>query len=949
MNKTINKISVIPNGNDPKSEHLKSEISHFLHIDVSEVRVVKNFYVQGLNDENTLTVAKKVVSCPVTEQYKINDEYYSDYKTRIEIGPQPGVMNPESETVIEELHQLGLENFDTAAITYTYCFNDDKLEENQILEIKNRILMNTQIQAEIFDGYDDLNVILKAEKFAKIAIREMNDEELMELSDYKFFLTLVEMKTIQNYYKDLGRDAYDVELETLAQTWSEHCGHKTFKANVVFDGVEKPSMWKMVKNSEKDISHEDVISKFEDNSGVFRFATDSDGVEHGICIKAETHNSPSGLDPYGGAMTGSGGVFRDIAGTGKGAKNISSINIFCLGDPDLEMKDVLPGCLHPRRILTGVVEGVRDYGNRIGIPTNNGSFHFHKDFGPKPTVLVGADGIVPLKYAKKGKAAKGQKIISFGGKTGKDGIHGATFSSAEMTEKTSTLNSGAVQIGNPIEEKRTFDCLIEIRDKNIIDALTDCGAGGYSSAVGEMGEDTGAVVYLDKIPLKYPGLSSYEKWISESQERMVALIDESNISIVDKISKKYNVEYAIIGEITDTKNLVIYDNDELVCDLSMEFLHDGQPTETIYAKSYKKDDLKDGEFYEEEIDYNEAIKDIIGHLNICSKEPVIRQYDHGVQGTNVDGPLSGKNNDGPTGGAVMKPLANSDAALVLGHGLNPVLNKIDAYKGSLWAFYESISNIVALGGNPDKTFMIENYIWPKPTEKNLSDLYEGVRAVTDASKFFKTPIISGKDSLSSTYKYQDIFIEVPPVVCMGARSVVDDYRKTISPDLKKAGNPILLVGHYKQAYLGGSIFFDSLINPQLGTQVPEVKMEIAKEIYDLMYKHIQAGNIVSASDVSEGGMITAAIEMAIGGKKGLSLNVRDKVKTLFAEVPAAFVVEVKDLDAADELIDSELAVQIGTVTSKREIVVNDGKKDFVQLHMDELEDIWKKPFTKYFG
>ena len=393
---------------------------------------MKNFYLQGVTGEEAKNIAETFLSCPVTEKFKINNKFYDDAENRVEIGFQPGVMNPEAITIKNMLSSKS-KNFEEIAITYTYCFYD-KLEEKDLAEIRKRILMNSQIQEEITEDLTDLTVHLEAGKFEIIAVRSMNNDELMQLSDYKLFLTLEEMQTIQNYFKELGRDPFDVELETLAQTWSEHCGHKTFKAKVIYDGEERPSMWNLVKNSEKAINHPDVISKFADNSGVFRFA-EADGEEYGICIKGETHNSPSGLDPYGGAMTGSGGVFRDIAGTGKGAKNISSINIFCLGDPDMKREDVLPGCLHPRRILTGVVEGVRDYGNRMGIPTNNGSFHFHKDFGPKPTVLVGADGIIPSKYAKKGTPQQGDLIISFGGKTGKDGIHGATFSSAEMTEK----------------------------------------------------------------------------------------------------------------------------------------------------------------------------------------------------------------------------------------------------------------------------------------------------------------------------------------------------------------------------------------------------------------------------------------------------------------------------------------------------------------------------------
>ena len=944
MSEEIFRISVTAKVADPKEKHITSHIREFLFISLSDMKIMRNFYIQGINEEFADTIANEILACPITEQYTIKDDLYPHYETKVEIAFQPGVMNPEAETVIEELKDKGYDP-EAVMISHTYCFKD-KLTEEQILAIRDRVLMNSQIQTELKSAPADLLVHLTPEKTAVIPIRKMDDHELMELSDYKLFLNLHEMRTIKDHYIKIGRDAYDVELETLAQTWSEHCGHKTFKARVILDGVEKRSIIGLVRDTEKEIAHPDVISKFEDNSGVFRF-TKADNVEYGICIKAETHNSPSGLDPYGGAMTGTGGVLRDIAGTGKGARNISSINVFCLGDPDMKLEDVLPGCLHPRRILTGVVEGVRDYGNRMGIPTNNGSFHFHKDFGPKPTVLVGADGIVPLKYAKKGQCRKGDLFVSFGGRTGKDGIHGATFSSAEMTEKTANLNSGAVQIGNPIEEKRTFDCLIELRDMDIFTALTDCGAGGYSSAVGEMGEKAGAEVHLDRIPLKYPGLSSFEKWISESQERMVAAVSEDNIPRIAEVCEKYNVEWFVLGRATDNKRLMIYDGGELVCDLDMDFLHNGQPLETITATTVPKTGLKEPEFYEEEINYTEAFKDIVSHLNVCSKEPVIRQYDHGVQGTCVDGPLCGKNNDGPTGGCILKPLHNSDAALIFGHGLNPVMNRIDPYKGTLWAYYEALSNVIALGGDPDKIFLIENHIWPKPTESNLADLYRTAEALSEACKYFRTPIISGKDSLSSTYKNKETVIEIPPVVCISARSVVEDWRKTISPDIKRSGSPILLVGDYSNAFLGGSIFSDRL--GQLGTKVPEVKMDTAKKVFRLIHQNIIKGNILSAADVSEGGALIALAEMAIGGKKGFNIFVNDKVKTLFAEVPAAFVVEMNDIDSADLLIETELAVQIGTTTGEYRAVVNDFKGTVIDSDLYEIENCWKSPFRKYFN
>ena len=345
-----------------------------------------------------------------------------------------------------------------------------------------------------------------------IPIRKMNNTELLDLSRDKLFLNLEEMKVVQEYFRRIGRDATDCEIEIIAQTWSEHCVHKTFKAKLIVDGKEKKPLFKRLKDATEEVAHPLVLSAFVDNSGVIEFF---DGMA--ICGKVETHNSPSAIEPYGGAMTSSGGVFRDIVGTGLGAKVLASTDMFCFAPPGTPQDKIPAGCLHPHYLLRRVVAGVRDYGNRMGIPTNNGSLHFHPDFRAKPTVIVGAYGILPAATSRKSWPKAGDLVVTLGGRTGRDGIHGATFSSGEMTDRTMEVNASAVQIGNPIEEKRMFDAILAARDEGLIRTITDCGAG-FASAVGEMGSKTGARIALDRAPLKCPGLAPWEILLSGARK-----------------------------------------------------------------------------------------------------------------------------------------------------------------------------------------------------------------------------------------------------------------------------------------------------------------------------------------------------------------------------------------------------------------------------------------------
>ena len=733
----------------------------------------------------------------------------------------------------------------------------------------------------------------------------------------------------------------------MAQTWSEHCAHKTFKAKLVVDGKKKePLMTRLKKEALK--HDKNIISAFVDNSGVMEFY---DGMS--ICGKVETHNSPCAIEPYGGAMTGSGGVFRDVLGTGQGAKNIASTDIFCFANPNLPASDLPSGCLPPRYLLKRVVTGVRDYGNRMGIPTNNGSVHFHNDFRAKPTIIVGAYGIIPTKLAQKGQAKTGDVVLALGGRTGRDGIHGATFSSAEMTDRTINVNSSAVQIGNAIEEKRMLDAIIEARDAGLIRAIQDCGAGGFSSAIGEMGEETGVKIDLALAPLKYQGLSPWEIWVSEAQERMVLAVPQTKLKKLLETCKKYNVEAVVLGKFDNSQKLQVYFGKELVCNLEMQFLHHGLPQRTMKALLPKVQlSAKTPSVPQNEKKWTDTLKKVLENGNICSKEPIVRLYDHSVQGTNDLQSYSGEKLDGPNDAVVLRPFLDKKYGMLISHGLNPVLNKIDAYYGSLWAAQEAVANYVAVGGNYKDASLINNYIWPFPDEESLWSLDRSVEAVIDFMKVLKIPVISGKDSLSSTYRGKDgKVIRIPPVLCMSVFGKIKDATKTISADFKNAGSVICLVGKQDLNAMGGSVYFDS--NKLLGDRVPKMDLKLFIRVADSIYAAVLKDKLLSVHDISEGGLAVTVFEMCVGGNMGVDLNLA-KIKskrldfTLFNETAGCFVVELENEKIAEAVFKNVPFTIIGKTKNQAVLSVQNGKKTVFDVSLEKLKTIWQKPMEELF-
>ncbi|MDD5668785.1 MAG: phosphoribosylformylglycinamidine synthase subunit PurS, partial [Candidatus Omnitrophica bacterium] len=721
---------------------------------VKEVRFIQVYILEGgLCEKDARFIAEELLVDPVSQEYRLNPKTGGLHI--VEIAYNPGVMDPVEASVVKGIRDIGISQPLSVKTAKKYILQG-KISSRDLKFITEKLLYNKLIQ-HVVPSSSDETVLLKQADYrfhlTHIDLLSASDNTLKQISARgQLFLNLEEMICIRDYFRRLRRNPTDCELETIAQTWSEHCWHKTFRGKIAYR--EEISVDGKTVKTEKTINNllkttimkatEELkkpwcVSVFKDNSGVIRFDED-----YNVCFKVETHNHPSALEPFGGANTGIGGVIRDPLGTGLGAKPFLNTDVFCFAPPDYPAEKVPEGSLHPKRVMKGVVSGVRDYGNKMGIPTVNGAVLFHDQFVGNPLVYCGTVGIMPKDKSFK-QVNKGDLVVVVGGRTGRDGIHGATFSSGELTEESETVSSGAVQIGNPIQEKKMADALLQARDADLYSAITDCGAGGLSSAVGEMGQELGARVDLDKVPLKYNGLSYSEIWISESQERMVLSVPPRNIDKLQEIFKRENVEAMVIGEFPGTGALELFYGGSRVCELDMKFLHEGlRRTEKQAVFISPKHPEPEFPCPENLTPY---LKKLLSHYDICSKEWIIRQYDHEVQGGSVLKPLSGIANDGPSDAAVVRPLLDSFRGVIVSNGINFRYGFIDPYWMAAACVDEALRQIISVGGSLDEVAILDNFCWGNPDKPDrLGSLVRAAYGCYDFAKAFGVPFTSGKDS-----------------------------------------------------------------------------------------------------------------------------------------------------------------------------------------------------------
>ena len=902
-------------------------------------------------------VAEELLADPVCQQYYIGRSGSPAglaKSTLIEVHLKSGVTDPVAESVMAAIADMGgrVEIVRTAR-KYILLGN---ISQVQTQTVAKKILANDCIEDCIIANQSQPpSPHLKPYQLetVQLPISDLDKDGLLRLSREKdLFLNALEMQTIQKHYSQLGREPTDVELETLAQTWSEHCVHKTLKSSVDmlldgepihFDNLLKETVFRATTQLDKDW----CISVFSDNAGIVEFDADS-----AVCFKVETHNRPSALDPYGGAATGIGGVIRDPMGTGLGAKPIANTDIFCFGEPDKKLEDIPKGVLHPRRVMKGVVAGVRDYGNRMGIPTVNGAIYFDDRYLGNPLVYCGNIGLMDRDKCFKNPQS-GNAIIVLGGRTGRDGIHGATFSSGEITHEYETIFSHAVQIGNPITEKKMLDVLLAANKADLYEAITDCGAGGLSSAVGEMGKDLGAEVNLEKVPLKYTGLNYTEIWISEAQERMVLAVKPENLKAIKKIFDDENVESTVIGKFTSDKKLILRYNGRQVAQMDMEFLHEGV-SKVQHKAVWNTPSLAEPGIPEKD-NYNTQLLQILSCYNVASKEWVIRQYDHEVQGGSVIKPLTGVANDGPSDAAVIRPKFNSDRGIAISCGMNPLYGDIDPYWMALAGIDEAVRNLVCVGGRVDRIALLDNFCWGNCTRpETFGQLVRAAQACYDGAIAFGTPFISGKDSLNNEFSCEDgTQIAIPPTLLISAISLVDDINKCVSMDVKKAQNFLFVVGETTNE-LGASHYYK--IHNQLGANVPKVDLKTAPEIAKRICRAIADGLAVSCHDCSEGGLAVALAEMAFAGGLGIKADLRGLPTSpactrpdtkLFSESNSRYVVEVEpeNYHSFAKLMLNVPFGHIGTVTEEKMLVIKaENGKAVIEQDLDSLKQAWQKTF-----
>jgi phosphoribosylformylglycinamidine synthase len=942
--------------------HGSSVLQDIRELGISSVQAVQSakvFLIEADFDQSFAErLARELLSDQVCEQYHIgrsSPPAGPAKATIIEVHLKSGVTDPVAESVMAAIADMGVRaNNVRTARKYVLLGDTTPAQADTIAK---KILANDCIEVVLIGNEaEPPSPHLKPYELRIVhwPIRSLDDKGLTALSKEKdLFLSLVEMQTIQKYYHKLGREPTDVELEAIAQTWSEHCVHKTLKSavdmsingkQIHFDNLLKETVFKATKELNKPW----CISVFVDNSGVVEFDDDS-----AVCFKVETHNHPSALDPYGGSATGIGGVIRDPMATGLGAKPIANTDIFCFGPPDKKLQEIPKGVLHPRRIMKGVVAGVRDYGNRMGIPTVNGAIYFDDRYLGNPLVYCGNIGIISKKKCF-GNAQPGNLVVVVGGRTGRDGIHGATFSSGQMTHEHETIFSHAVQIGNPITEKKVLDVLLQANEAGLYEAVADCGAGGLSGAVGEMGKDLGVEVDLEKVPLKYAGLCYTEIWISEAQERMVVAVKPENLKAIKKIFDGENVQSTVIGKFTGDKKLRLRYDGQLVGELDMEFWHEGLPKYSRKAV-WKSPKLAEPSLPEKD-NYNDDLLRILSCYNVASKEWIIRQYDHEVQGGSVVKPLVGVNNDGPGDAAVIKPKFNSDKGLAISCGMNPMYGDIDPYWMALAGIDEAVRNLISVGARPDRIALLDNFCWGdcrKP--ETFGPLVRAAQACYDGAMAFAAPFISGKDSLNNEFVCEDgRTISIPSTLLISAISIVDDVNKCVTMDAKRAGNFLFIVGQTKNE-LGGSHYYH--IHGELGANIPKVDLKKAPRIAKKISAAISRGLVVSCHDCSEGGLAVALAEMAFAGELGIQADLRGLPKSkdcaridaqLFSESNSRHLVEVEPekSDAFAKLMANLPFGQIGKVTTDNRVVIKsqDGR-NVIESDIESLRKAWQKTFN----
>ncbi len=980
---------------DAQGRSIKHTILQDLDINVENARVVNTYSLEkDLSQEQVETCRNGLFTDPITQFSTVDELIDLEFSWAIEIGFLPGVTDNEGTTSREGIEDLLKVDFAEGEAVYTSkrILLKGDLAREQVERISGW-LANDLIQRVACKNFEEFKndggmgfalpkVVLPASDRVDTVNLNVSDEDLLVLSKKGILdhvddegrevrrgplaLEMDYIYAIRDYFNDVEkRDPTDAELEVLAQTWSEHCKHTIFAANIDdVKSIYKSFIRRATEDIRRELGDDDwCLSVFKDNSGVIAFTED-----YNLCYKVETHNSPSALDPYGGAITGIVGVNRDPMGTGKGSRLVTNMYGFCFGNPYYDKplpcrdKECTDPILHPKVIFEGVRLGVEHGGNKSGIPTPWGFINFDDRYMGKPLVFVGTVGLMHKEIngqpSHEKCARPGDMIIMAGGRVGKDGIHGATFSSEGLHEGSPAT---AVQIGDPITQKKMCDAQQEAMMLGLYSSITDNGAGGLSSSVGEMAlESGGCLVHLDKIPIKYSGILPYEIWISESQERMNYAVPPENVDAFLKLMESRGVEAKVIGEFTQSGRCQVTLNGKSVIDLDLDFMHDGLP-EKFLKSTWTIPQNIEPEFVTP-ADLTLDLSDMLGRLNICSREYVSRQYDHEVQGGSVIKPLIGRDLDIHTDASVTRPLLDSNVGFALSNGILPSYGDIDTYHMTSCGIDTAIRNVVAVGADPKRIALLDNFCWCSSNEpERLGQLMRSVKACYDYSTRYKAPFISGKDSMFNDFKGFDgegnpVKISVPPTLLLSSIARVNDINKCMTLDAKIAGDLVYVLGLTRDE-LGASEYFaykgERLEEKFVGNNVPQVRTDETIPLYDAMHEAIDKELLASCQSIGLGGLGVALAKCAMGGMLGMQLDLSDLPRVgeiedwqlLFSESQGRFLVTINP-ELRDEFERHFSRFNLGLLGT-----VNDGQMleikgsggiDRISAQLSEIKESYKK-------
>lgn len=974
--------------------------SHGLGLSVTDVRRVRAYTIdKDIGAGDLGMVANELFADPVVEVAAIDGSLAERHRFSylIEIGFKPGVMDTVGNTAAEAIGDVLGAPFGKDEAVYTSAqilVSGDELTPDDMESLTSKYLANDNIQrweisdySEFTSGhhhFDAPRVRITKEPTVEYVDLDVSDGELLGISRGRSLsLNLREMQAIRDYFRradvretraamGFPEEPTDAELEVLGQTWSEHCKHKIFNARVSYsegdgDPEEIDSLFDTyIKGSTKALQERLpwVLSTLADNAGVVRLND-----KWLLALKGETHNSPSNVEPFGGAETGIVGVYRDPMGTGMGSRIVFGTYGFCTGFPDYNGK--LKPRLHPHRLLEGVRSGVESGGNKSGVPTPFGQTYFHDGYMGKPAIYVLAGGLIPSEVDGRpgfeNEVKAGDFIVMVGGRVGIDGIHGATQSSMEAGEG---ITAGHVQIGSPYTQKKMMDFLNEARDLGLYRCITDNGAGGLSSSVGEMARKSGGFeMDLGKVPLKYDGLDPWQILVSESQERMTLAVDPDRYGELEELAREHGVELSSLGEYNDSGKFSVYHDGKPVAHMDMDFVHEGVPQMELTAvwKTPEERGLQEPELGLASSGYQGTVlRQLLARPNVAGKEYIARQFDHEVQGTSVVKPLVGEESDVFSDAAVIRPDFETYDGVVIAAGLNPDYGDIDTYNMTGMAFDEAIRRVIAVGGSLEQIALNDNFCWPSPlpnesnpeAEYRMAQLVRANKAVHEFAMGYGTPCVSGKDSMSldGTVAHStdgQMRVSAPPTLQMSAAGKIGDVRKAVTMDVKAPGDLVYALGITKNE-LGGSEFY--LMNGEVGINVPGVNVERNILLYHALSSAMQEGLVRSAHGCYKGGLGVTLAQKAFAGGYGMDVHL-DRIPTegrlgieqlLYSESAGRFVVTVspEHQERFESVMGTNPYGHIGTVRGDGLFSVYDigGNDDILKENIGDLKESWQAPF-----